>query len=37
MSRRTKNRILLGALFLGVLLIAVVGWTVHGVRRVAFA
>jgi hypothetical protein len=37
MRRRAKKRILIGAIFAGVLLVAVAGWTVQGVRRVAFA
>ena len=37
MNRRMKKRILLSALVLGVLLVAVAGWTVQGVRRVTFA
>ena len=35
--RRMKKRILIYALFAGVLLIAVAGWTVQGARRLATA
>ena len=35
--RRMKKRILIYALFVGVLLIAVAGWTVQGARRLATA
>jgi hypothetical protein len=37
MTRRLKKRILLSALFAIVVLVAVAGWTVDGVRRVATA
>jgi len=37
MRRRLKKRILIGALLAGLLLVAVAGWTVQGVRRVSFA